>query len=213
MWNVGGESILVATGVLFGVVVALGFMPRVMLDRRARGAYGLLSAGLLAAALALTADYGIAIPPAMWCLPLIPLAVLLGLWRDGFPGSGHTAMPAQSAAAAHMAGHVVGADADVPDTGAAAFESSQGEQPVTSPCSGRNQPSVTVHTELQNGIDARCRAANPETPANELAHIAYRHPEARAAVAGNPATPSNVLEWLAAIGDQSILDTIAARSN
>ena len=57
----------------------------------------------------------------------------------------------------------------------------------------------------------RERAGNPEASPQELASIAYSHPEIRATVAGNPSTPANVLEWLAAVGDASVHAAISAR--
>ena len=57
------------------------------------------------------------------------------------------------------------------------------------------------------------RAANPNTPATELADMAYTEPAVREAVASNPATPSSVLAWLAATGDDAILDAIASRGS
>jgi hypothetical protein len=56
------------------------------------------------------------------------------------------------------------------------------------------------------------RAADPETPAAELADLAYSHPEARVAVATNPSTPANVLGWLAATGADDVMSAIAHRT-
>ncbi len=55
------------------------------------------------------------------------------------------------------------------------------------------------------------RATNLHTPATELADMAYTEPAVREAIAANPATPSSVLTWLAATGDEAVLDAIAAR--
>jgi len=57
------------------------------------------------------------------------------------------------------------------------------------------------------------RATSPHTPATELADMAYTEPAAREAIAANPATPSSVLAWLAATGDEAVLDAIAARGS
>jgi hypothetical protein len=54
-------------------------------------------------------------------------------------------------------------------------------------------------------------AADPSAAADELATIAYMHPQLRATVASNPATPASVLEWLAALGDPAVHAAIASR--
>ncbi|MFN3866640.1 MAG: hypothetical protein ACK4MD_07995 [Demequina sp.] len=60
-------------------------------------------------------------------------------------------------------------------------------------------------------LDLRGRAADPHTSPQELASLAYSHPEVRATIAGNPATPANLLEWLAAVGDPAVHAAISAR--
>ena len=55
------------------------------------------------------------------------------------------------------------------------------------------------------------RASNPAASGTELADLAYAHPELRAVIAANPATPATVLGWLAATGGDGIADAIAAR--
>lgn len=55
------------------------------------------------------------------------------------------------------------------------------------------------------------RASNPAASGTELADLAYAYPELRAVIAANPATPANVLGWLAATGGDGIADAIAAR--
>lgn len=57
----------------------------------------------------------------------------------------------------------------------------------------------------------RERAASPHASAQELASIAYAHPEIRATIAGNPATSASLLEWLAAVGDTAVHAAISAR--
>lgn len=63
--------------------------------------------------------------------------------------------------------------------------------------------------EAHHGL--RARASDPAASPHELARIAYSHPEIRATVAGNPATPANLLEWLAAVGDTTVHAAISAR--
>ncbi len=58
----------------------------------------------------------------------------------------------------------------------------------------------------------RERAANPKASPQELASIAYMNPSIRATIAGNPAAPASLLEWLASVGDSSVQAAISARA-
>ncbi len=57
------------------------------------------------------------------------------------------------------------------------------------------------------------RASDPAASGTELADLAYTHPEVRVAIAANPATPANVLGWLASSGGDGIIDAIASRGS
>ncbi len=57
------------------------------------------------------------------------------------------------------------------------------------------------------------RASDPASSGTELADLAYAHPDLRVAIAANPATPANVLGWLASIGGDGIGDAIARRGS
>ncbi len=71
---------------------------------------------------------------------------------------------------------------------------------------------ASVEYELERDAAAkRARAANPNTPATELADMAYTEPAVRETIAANPATPSSVLAWLATTGDDAVLNAIASR--
>lgn len=59
----------------------------------------------------------------------------------------------------------------------------------------------TVHT-----------AADPRTPAGELAEIAARRPDLRAAVAANPATYPGLLQWLSGLGDPAVDAALRSRA-
>jgi len=54
-------------------------------------------------------------------------------------------------------------------------------------------------------------ASDPTASGTELADLAYAHAELRVAIAANPATPANVLGWLASNGGEGIADAIARR--
>lgn len=56
-------------------------------------------------------------------------------------------------------------------------------------------------------------ASDPTASGTELADLAYAHPEVRVAIAANPATPANVLGWLASSGGQGVADAIARRGS
>jgi hypothetical protein len=48
------------------------------------------------------------------------------------------------------------------------------------------------------------QAADPKTSLEVLADLAYRHPELRAAIAANPSTYPDLLEWLGGLGDPEV---------
>ncbi len=56
-------------------------------------------------------------------------------------------------------------------------------------------------------------AADPSTPAAELADIVSQHPHAWATVAANPATYPALLEWLALVDDPDVAAALATRSD
>ncbi len=56
-------------------------------------------------------------------------------------------------------------------------------------------------------------ASDPTASGTELADLAYAHPELRIAIAANPATPANVLGWLASSGGDGIREAIARRDS
>lgn len=56
------------------------------------------------------------------------------------------------------------------------------------------------------------QAADPRTPGETLARIAYERPELRATIAANPAAYPELLTWLAAFGDPQVNAAIAART-
>lgn len=56
-------------------------------------------------------------------------------------------------------------------------------------------------------------ASDPTASGTDLADLAYAHPELRLAIAKNPATPANVLGWLASSGGDGITEAIARRSS
>ena len=70
---------------------------------------------------------------------------------------------------------------------------------------------MTESVEPLSESQVRQLAADPQTPAQQLAVIAYAHPEARPLIAGNPATYDGLLEWLRALGDPDVDMALAAR--
>lgn len=59
--------------------------------------------------------------------------------------------------------------------------------------------------------ETRRQAADPETPLDVLAELAYQHPELRAAIAANPSTYPDLLEWLGNLGDPEVDRALRAR--
>jgi hypothetical protein len=73
---------------------------------------------------------------------------------------------------------------------------------------------VNAQEAAEAAVSSRLRmASDPTASGTELADLAYAHPELRLAIAANPATPANVLGWLASIGGDGVTDAIARRSS
>jgi hypothetical protein len=73
---------------------------------------------------------------------------------------------------------------------------------------------VNAQEEAEAAASSRLRtASDPAAPGTELADLAYAHPELRLAIATNPATPANVLGWLASSGGDGVTYAIARRSS
>ena len=54
-------------------------------------------------------------------------------------------------------------------------------------------------------------ASNPATSLARLQEIAASHPEARAAIAGNPSTYPDLLTWLGQLGDPAVNEALRQR--
>ena len=68
--------------------------------------------------------------------------------------------------------------------------------------------------EAEAAASARLdKASDPNASGTELADLAYAHPELRVVIAANPATPANVLGWLASNGSDEVSGAIATRSS
>jgi hypothetical protein len=73
---------------------------------------------------------------------------------------------------------------------------------------------VNAQEAAEAAASSRLRAASdPAASGTELADLAYAHPELRLAIATNPATPANVLGWLASSGGDAVTDAIARRDS
>jgi hypothetical protein len=59
--------------------------------------------------------------------------------------------------------------------------------------------------------DLMSSAGDPATPLEELATLAFEHPETRAAIAGNPSTYEDLLAWLSDLDDPAVNQALAAR--
>ncbi|MDN4472270.1 hypothetical protein [Demequina zhanjiangensis] len=85
------------------------------------------------------------------------------------------------------------------------------DQTVTMGAQGGTADSGFVVTQMLVGT-GETLAADPGATAEQLAEIAYAQPTLRPVVAANPATPSNLLEWLASLGDPAVQRAIGARA-
>jgi len=72
---------------------------------------------------------------------------------------------------------------------------------------------VNAHEDAEAAVSSRLHtASDPAASGTELADLAYAHPELRLAIAINPATPANVLGWLASSGGDGVIEAIARRN-
>jgi len=184
-WS-GEEYVLAFTGALFLAIVVASFSRRFSMSAGSRASF--LSGAVVgvASAVVLGDVDDVVYPLFIWGLPVVPLIIIGFLVRDALAWQ-----PAADAATI-LAGDE--ADAGVPRR-AAFFP------PADHPQSA----------DVGGGGEVRRKAADPDSSPQELAEIAFAHPAARTAVAHNPATPANVLEWLATQDDPAVLSAIGAR--
>ncbi|MFV0634608.1 hypothetical protein [Demequina sp.] len=76
------EFVLVITGLLFLVVVASSFLPRVELTPMTRAALAIGAAAFIGAAALLARFEDVLFPPLVWFTPVVPLLALVVLVRD-----------------------------------------------------------------------------------------------------------------------------------
>lgn len=179
------EFALIITSFLFLGLVAFSFLPRVELALRSRATFAIGVALFLGTAALLVWMENVQYPPLMWLLPLVPLAIVGLLVRDRFM------RPKRSG------GHEPNRGLLVQD-----FVKSRREPAF---------PGERDSSSLQTARALRAQAANPDASGQELTSLAYLNPSLRPTIAGNPAAPASLLEWLAESGDTSVRAAINAR--
>ncbi|MFW2512524.1 hypothetical protein ACNI3K_01965 [Demequina sp. SO4-13] len=177
------EFVLVITAFLFLAIVASSFLPRVELTPTSRATFAIGAAACIGSAALLVRIEDVHHAQFLWVLPVIPITVIAVMARDAISRS------LQPALAAAPATHVRRMPAFVAPVGEVAVREERGQRVL------------------------RERAASPDASPQELASIAYSHPEIRATIAGNPATPASLLEWLASGGDTAVHAAISARES
>ncbi|WP_061963114.1 hypothetical protein [Demequina aurantiaca] len=191
------EYVLMGTGALFVVVLLLGRAPTVSLSRFSYAVFSAAAAICAVAAVLLATVDDVWYPRVLWLLPVIPAIEIAILLRDALHRQDN---------AVHV-------------TELVEFE--VGEPGVDHPVISIPRPEAKPfpRSEIRrpphpaDDAAARARAHNPHTDATVLADLAYGYPSLRAAVAGNPATPAAVLDWLAKSGDPVVTAAIAARGS
>lgn len=180
------EFALGITGLLFLVVVASSFLPRVELTPVMQAAFAIGAAAFIGCAALSARTEGVSHAVVAW---MIPAAVLIGLAavvRDGL----------RTWRTRHVGARVP-----------AGLHGRMGPAPSRTPAYGDGSRAA----ESPASRALRQRAASPRASAQELAQLAYRHPHLRAVVAANPAAPANLLAWLDSHGDPEIRAAIANR--
>ena len=175
------EFVLVITAFLFLAIVASSLLPGVELTSMSRATFAIGAAAFVGSAALLARIEDVRYPPLLWVVPVVPVIILGVLARDAISRSRRLSVEPQPVA------HVRRSPAFVPPL---------------EPGDARDDRSYGL---------LRARAANPSASPQELASIAYSHPDIRATIAGNPAAPANLLEWLAAVGDTAVHAAISAR--
>ncbi|WP_084075392.1 hypothetical protein [Demequina sp. NBRC 110052] len=176
------EIVLVVTGVLFAGIVASSYLPQVELTLTSRLAFAIGAVVFIGAAVTLAGVESASYPPLLWILPLVPLMVIGVLIRDA----------------------VVGGTAAAPQSSTAMGAQGEHEMRVTEllgPAPGDSGVGI-----------GRALAADPHASPEQLAELAYAQPVLRPLVASNPATPANLLEWLASLGDPDVQRAIGTRT-
>ncbi|MDN4480400.1 hypothetical protein [Demequina muriae] len=161
--------------------MASSLLPGVELTSMSRATFAIGAAAFVGSAALLARIEDVRYPPLLWVVPVVPVVILGVLMRDAISRF------RRPAAAPEPTARVRRSPAFVPPL-------EQG----------------AIREERAHGM-LRARAANPSASPQELASIAYSHPEIRATIAGNPAAPANLLEWLAAVGDTAVHAAISAR--
>lgn len=184
-WS-GEEYVLAVTGVLFLAIVVASISRRFSMSAGSRASFLAGAVVFTGSAVLLSTIEAVRYPPPVWVLPLVPAVIIGVLVRDAIAWQpAATAAPERSAR---------GADADVPSR-AAFFP-----------------PAEVPHPDGEGGRgEVRRAALDPDAPPQMLADIAFTHPQLRADVATNPATPANILEWLASQDDPAIVAALAKR--
>lgn len=158
-------------------------------------------------------------PPILWVLTAVPVLMIGVMVRDAWRHERALAVPHQVSlprADASAGGSPIAGGPGADGTPAPQFVVGRAflarpEEPRWTPAH-RATAAPTNAYGVGNEV-ARACAHNPHTAASELADIAYAYPALRAAVAGNPATPAAVLEWLAKSGDPVVTAAISARGS
>ncbi len=185
------------TGALFIVVLLLGRSPTVSLSRMSYVMFSAAAAVCVTAGVLLATVDDAWYPPVLWLLPVIPAVEIVILVRDALSREEDAAEAAELVAIEVGEPRVDHPVTSIPRRVAKILPQSAGR--------GTQHPA--------DDAAARARAHNPHTDATVLADLAYGYPGLRAAVAGNPATPATVLDWLAESGDPVVTAAIAARGS
>ena len=198
------EFAVAITAFLFLGLVAFSFLPRVELTLRSRATFAIGVALFLGTAALLARIENVQYPPFVWVLPLIPLVIIGLLVRDR---RALARSPRRNPARAAFDSASTTAVGDV-----AAPSDAHDYMPDLAHVRRKSAfPGESDGSALHAARVLRERAANPSASAQELASMAYMNPSLRATIAGNPAAPASLLEWLAGLGDTSVRAAINAR--
>lgn len=214
--------VLLSAAVLFAGVPLIGLSASVRFPRMSE--YVFMSAAILSvgAALWFAAAEPMRFPLPTWLLPIIPGTAMAIVVRDRL--SSRQFYPVQSAFETEVLEPspmaVMGATDEFgePEFGRQYLRARYVGARYVSAAALPPAPHELGTAQLSphrpaDDATARARAYNPYTDPSELADLAYSYPMLRAAIAGNPATPATVLDWLAESGDSAVMAAIAARGS
>jgi len=208
------EFILLVTAALFLTINIVALSQHVGVPRLLQFSFTLAGIVCAGAAGALATIEVVLYPKPLWLLPIIPAVILGTVLRDALQRKSDADADEPVRESAGDSERMLWGEMPHPASSPAIFQrETKPELPVLVAPEPPSIGGEWLKERLNDDATARARAHNPYTDPAGLAELAYGYPSLRAVVAANPATPAQVLEWLATTGDTVVAAAIAARGS